>query len=167
VTRDLEAVLASIDGALADAEFPDAMRWSPEPEQVEDLPVLRFDGRIVPQPPQRYEAVPEAWAVLVRGGSPAALRILGELDDPAVQAAIRFSFEETVRRLTETLRPVFERIGRFTQELARIASTYQQARLLPAAPPADPRECALHAARHRGTGPDTQVQHRPRPRRHR
>lgn len=49
-----DAVLASIDGALADAEFPDAMRWSPEPETVDDAPVP-YDGDLVWQPPQRYE----------------------------------------------------------------------------------------------------------------
>jgi hypothetical protein len=53
VTRDLDAVLASIDGALADDEFPDAMRWSPEPETV-DAPEP-YDGDLVWQPEQRYE----------------------------------------------------------------------------------------------------------------
>jgi hypothetical protein len=57
VTRDdeLRHVLDSIDGALADTDMPDAMRWSPEPEQVTDAGDLPFDGRIVPQPPQHYE----------------------------------------------------------------------------------------------------------------
>lgn len=56
MTRDLDAVLASIDGALADAEFPDAMRWSPEPATVDDAPEP-YDGDLVWQPPQRYEEV--------------------------------------------------------------------------------------------------------------
>lgn len=46
-------VIDAIDGALADDEFPDAMRWSPEPEVV-DAPAP-FDGSLVWQPPQRYE----------------------------------------------------------------------------------------------------------------
>lgn len=46
MSRDLDAVLASIDGALADEEFPDAMRWSPEPEAVDDARAP-FDGETV------------------------------------------------------------------------------------------------------------------------
>lgn len=63
MSRDLDAVLSSIDGALADAEFPDAMRWSPEPETVDDAPEP-FDGETVWQPPQQYEEVdrPYRWA---------------------------------------------------------------------------------------------------------
>jgi hypothetical protein len=50
-----DAVLASIDGALADEELPDAMRWSPQPEKVTDAGWATFDGDCVPLPPQRYE----------------------------------------------------------------------------------------------------------------
>jgi hypothetical protein len=46
VTRDLGPILAAIDGALADDEFPDAMRWSPEPETVDDARAP-FDGETV------------------------------------------------------------------------------------------------------------------------
>jgi hypothetical protein len=53
--EELDGVLSAIDGALADAEFPDAMRWSPEPETV-DAPAP-FDGELVWQPPQRYERI--------------------------------------------------------------------------------------------------------------
>jgi hypothetical protein len=50
-------LLAAIDGALADAELPDGMRWSPEPETVKGAPAP-FDGTLVWQPPQRYEQAP-------------------------------------------------------------------------------------------------------------
>jgi hypothetical protein len=53
--EDLDSTLAAIDGALADAEFPDAMRWSPEPETI-DAPEP-YDGELVWQPPQRYDPV--------------------------------------------------------------------------------------------------------------
>lgn len=46
MSRDLDGVLSAIDGALADDEWPDAMRWSPEPEQVDDA-ALPFDGQHV------------------------------------------------------------------------------------------------------------------------
>jgi hypothetical protein len=52
---DLQAMLDSIDGALADAEFPDAMRWSPDPAGVTDAGPVAYDGELVPQPPQSYE----------------------------------------------------------------------------------------------------------------
>lgn len=35
MSRDLDGLLAAIDGALGDADLPDAMRWAPNPEQVE------------------------------------------------------------------------------------------------------------------------------------
>jgi hypothetical protein len=56
VSHDLNPILAAIDGALADDEFPDAMRWSPEPDTVDDAPAA-FDGSLVWQPLQRYEPV--------------------------------------------------------------------------------------------------------------
>lgn len=46
-------VLAAIDGALADAELPDAMRWSPDPAKA--AAPHPYDGSHVPLPPQRYE----------------------------------------------------------------------------------------------------------------
>jgi hypothetical protein len=49
-----DAILASIDGALADEGLRDGMRWSPEPEKVIDAPEP-FDGSLVWQPPQSYE----------------------------------------------------------------------------------------------------------------
>jgi len=54
-TDRTQHVLDAIDGALADDEFPDAMRWSPAPETVDDAPAP-FDGSLVWQPPQRYES---------------------------------------------------------------------------------------------------------------
>lgn len=91
-------ILASIDGALADAELPDGMRWSPEPEAVKGAPAP-FDGTLVWQPPQRYEQTPatppappleslldgaEFAAVLPPAPTPAALieRLLADGDLP-------------------------------------------------------------------------------------
>lgn len=54
-----DAILASIDGALADDDLRDGMRWSPQPEQVTDAPEP-FDGSLVWQPPQMYEDTPRA-----------------------------------------------------------------------------------------------------------
>lgn len=51
-----DAILASIDGALADEELRDGMRWSPEPHTVTDAPEP-FDGSLVWQPEQTYEPV--------------------------------------------------------------------------------------------------------------
>lgn len=64
MTRDLDAVLASIDGALADEAMPDGMRWSPAPEKVTDAAVNLYDGECVPIPPQAYERArrpPDEW----------------------------------------------------------------------------------------------------------
>jgi hypothetical protein len=47
-------ILASIDGALADTDLPDAMRWSPTPHEAKSSPLV-FDGESAWQPPQRYE----------------------------------------------------------------------------------------------------------------
>lgn len=55
-------VIDAIDGALADEEWPDAMRWSPDPEAVDDAPAP-FDGALVWQPPQRYEQLSRRTAV--------------------------------------------------------------------------------------------------------
>jgi hypothetical protein len=57
MTQDLDAVLASIDGALADEAMPDGMRWSPAPEKVTDAAVNLYDGECVPIPPQRHEQI--------------------------------------------------------------------------------------------------------------
>jgi hypothetical protein len=64
-----DAVLAAIDGALADEALPDGMRWSPEPEKVTDAAVNLYDGECVPIPPQAYEQ-PEDFPLIPtrRGG---------------------------------------------------------------------------------------------------
>jgi hypothetical protein len=59
VNDRLDAVLASIDGALMDPEVPDGMRWSPAPEHVSDPAAVPYDGEFVPIPPQTYE--PGSW----------------------------------------------------------------------------------------------------------
>lgn len=68
MTDRTQHVLDAIDGALADDELPDAMRWSPAPETVDDAPAP-FDGTLVWQPPQRCEpAEPTARVVGHRPG---------------------------------------------------------------------------------------------------
>ncbi len=39
MTTSFDATLAAIDGALADVDLPDAMRWSPTPADVDDAGV--------------------------------------------------------------------------------------------------------------------------------
>lgn len=72
-----DAVLAAIDGALADVDLPDAMRWSPAPGQVYDAGWAVYDGECVPLPPQDYEQVeppPDDW-ISPPVGPRAAVRI--------------------------------------------------------------------------------------------
>jgi hypothetical protein len=85
-----DAVLASIDGALADAELPDAMRWSPEPEKAQDTGPLEFDGEVVPQPPQRYERPWSAGyeSIDVRPGGWASYRRLIAERDALIRAGV-------------------------------------------------------------------------------
>jgi hypothetical protein len=177
VTRrdDLDAVLAGIDGALADPELPDGMRWSPDPEQATATGVP-FDGEVVPLPPQRYEAPDRD-----RCGLP-AFPVL-----PASQLAVRAAAEHEVNlaRMREALivspeqldhlaaawRAVAERIGQtvaeVAEQLAPVRDRLVDAGLVPAPPPADPYERALWARQRRGAGPVRMAQHEHRPRRHR
>lgn len=177
MTGDLDAVLASIDGALADDELPDAMRWSPEPGTVEQDPrLLRFDGSIVPQPPQEYEELlvlrpltmseANAWALRAER-SPAeheeALRQLRELFAPAAEA---------IAGLVDAFGRIAADAGlRFSEVIEAIGKATSATEHLSIPPPLrlrteDPKGYALALRQSRGTGPDRQVQHRPRPRRH-
>lgn len=84
-------VIDAIDGALADDEFPDAMRWSPEPEAVKGAPAP-FDGSLVWQPPQRYE----------QAGRPAspAERMLDLLGDDGIPVGLEHRRQRPVDRFT-------------------------------------------------------------------
>lgn len=88
------AVLASIDGALADEDLRDGMRWSPQPEQVEGAPAP-FDGVLVWQPPQSYE----------RSGSVAGDSLPGLLEAARADAErLRAARDERDRRLAGAVR---------------------------------------------------------------
>lgn len=270
---DTDAVLAAIDGALADPELPDGMRWSPEPEQAADPAALAFDGETVPQPPQAYERAAldralhseDPWARIERvrvapgralidgvlyppadqgsewvgvaqprqqgraslslhgsglsmsiGGQPweelrerarswdpdsvaaaastvsgLAIRAASEAQAQAFYEAVRQRASSSPLSLSEVLAlslvtdpegtagalagiweeiarafaPVAEAIAAAARDLGR---ALQAARPLAPEPAEaeDPRARALRLAQQRGTGPDRQIQHRPRPRRH-
>lgn len=191
----VDDVLAAIDGALADPEIPDGMRWSPDPAAVPGDPWAdRFDGDVVPQPAQRYED-PDPRPLLsadcgrmrhegcdghagrclcschdrprLSGGGvlalgPGRLYLAGPLTAPPrptpellerITAAGR-GFGEFTRALVEAARPAFDQLALQLGEL-RAAPREK-----------DPRAYALELRRTRGTGPDRQRQHQPRPRRH-
>jgi len=106
---------------------------------------------------------------LVAGGTPAARALAEALDDPEVRARL----EEGVRRLAEavsiTMEAALAAFARTVEQVGPAASqayrTLRDAGVLPEQAPEDPRERALWLRRHRGSGPDRQVQHRHRPRR--
>lgn len=74
MSRDLDGVLAAIDGALYGDTGPDAMRWSPEPEEV--APASPFDGLIFvaartgAEAAAEYERVGREVAAVLAGPSP-------------------------------------------------------------------------------------------------
>ncbi len=155
MSRDLDTVLASIEGALADAEFPDAMRWSPEPERVEHAGVPYTEN---------------SWPLLP----------IFDRSDAFGAFSAEYS-RDLQRRQAEAARQAFDTLGEYLRswseacsEACRSASeqltgwhkALREADVLPAEPPTDPRARALWLRQHRNTGPDRQVQHRPRPRRH-
>jgi hypothetical protein len=69
------------------------------------------------------------------------------------------------RQIVENINTVFDALAAVFEQIGRTMSDVGTA-LFPPAPPPDPIERALWLRQHRGTGPDRQVQHRPRPRRH-
>lgn len=97
MSRDLDGVLSAIEGALADDEWPDAMRWSPEPERVTDASLVPFDGEVVPLPPQRYEAGDHT----TPGGMYRGRLTLRDPDDPELR---RHGLVEVVFATTEAQR---------------------------------------------------------------
>jgi hypothetical protein len=162
MSEGLDGILSAIDGALADAEFPDAMRWSPEP--VTAVAPAPFDGELVWQPPQRYEHVDMD---LTRRIDEAFLV------DPAHRAEVRAHQRQEAQRIARS-------IGEWMTDAAEAFVSIGEAigkaiaSLVPSAPPparslreTDPMAYALQLRQARGTGPDRQVQHEHRPRRHR
>jgi hypothetical protein len=138
-----EHVLAAIDGALMDCEVSfDAMRWTPEPEAA---------WHKDPGGPPGYASEEEmpAGRVLLRVD-------LGEFEG---------TMEQIAHEVSEALGAAWARLEPFLRNLGRAV---RAAGALPPPPPPlpDPREQALAHRRSLGAGPDRQVQHRPRPRRH-
>lgn len=165
MTRDLDAVLASIDGALADDDLPDAMRWSPKPERVEDAGAPYAED---PRPVLllRPLSLPEATRLAVQAEQSreeyeANLQALRELFAPAAEA---------MAALVESFRSIAAESGLRFAELVDAIGKLGANPHAPIPPPRrlrdeDPRAYALALRQSRGTGPDRQVQHRPRPRR--
>jgi hypothetical protein len=165
VTSDLDAVLASIDGALADDDLPDAMRWTPNPETVNDAgdPYTEDSAPLLLRPLTMPEAV--AWSFRAeqsREDYAQALADLRAVFEPAAEA---------VAGLVETFGKIAADAGLRFSELVEAIGKAARDPWQPIPPPRrlrteDPRGYALALRQARSTGPDRQVQHRPRPRRH-
>lgn len=179
MTRDLDAVLASIDGALADEAMPDGMRWSPAPEKVTDAAVNLYDGECVPIPPQRHEQIggfPVIPARLPADRPRLAPYLLVEEHGPGTVTGRRATAEDfahvTVRRATaEDIAHLFEpaiaaavdAFRPFAAAVMEAARAFDEAsRSLVPAPPAawtaaateeQRRDAALAHRRALGSGP--------------
>ncbi len=86
--------------------------------------------------------------------------------------ALRRAFDvspEEWDRLCAAIEQITQHLGAVFAEVLRSAEAMTaplcDAGVLPEEPPTDPRARALWLRQCRGTGPDRQVQHRPRPRR--
>lgn len=120
-------VLAAIDGALADDELRDGMRWSPEPAEVTDAYPMPYDGTFVPIPPQHYE------------------------DEGLPVAAFGQAFE----RIAEALRPLFDAIATAGQQFVDALPGLLRPRAPPRTPtsPEEIRARALEIRRAGHGGP--------------
>lgn len=196
VPNRTDAVLASIDGALADEQWPDAMRWSADPASVTDASGYAYGSEDdAPSPWRTFleEYDPQAAAVafarvdvpdprLCAVVGPAMTRVrtvheddgsltlILEPDTERLEAAFR-GFAEAVRPAMERLGEAFgmaaEAAGRAFEGLRPLLEDLRLIRDEGPDPVEQPFERALWHKARQGTGPDRQVQHRPRPRRHR
>lgn len=182
MTGDLDAILASIDGALADADLPDAMRWTPTPGTVDDA------GD--PYTEDRHSPLILTGRPQLMPGAPAYMQPVRELTLPevmrlAVQAEqARNDYEQALANVRAVFAPAAEALARMVEAFGKIAADagLRFSELVdmlgkaardswqPILPPRrlrdeDPRAYALALRQARSTGPDRQVQHRPRPRR--
>lgn len=175
---DLDRLLATIDGALADEELSDGMRWSPTPEDAADPHLLAYDGQDVPLPPQHYERVdrpimvdrpiiatlpgryrPALSALAFVPVPPQVLIVLEPMQPPRTTA------EQLWTAITEALRPLIEEVGRAIRAIGD-ALCPAPAPPPPRPGPDDPRARALWAHAARTTGPPRiGPERRPGPRR--
>ena len=102
--------------------------------------------------------------LLVAGGTPAARWLAQALDTPEQRERMR----ESMQRLTDHMHITFQAsaaaFARAAEALRPALAQLRESGLIPEEPPSDPRERALWARQHRGTGPDRQLQHQRRPR---
>lgn len=98
----------------------------------------------------------------------AAGAVFALLESPEAQERFRQSFEEFGRQvglLVADVMRAFERtLNAYRPALVDLHEQLVDAGVIPDPGPLDPRERALWLRQHRNTGPDRQVQHRPRPR---
>jgi hypothetical protein len=106
---------------------------------------------------------------LVAGGTPAARELARALDDPELRARLEEGCRQIAEHARLAIEPVFAALGRAVEAyglaVRPVVEQLRDAGVLTELPPEEPRERALWVRQHRGTGPDRQVQHRPRPRR--
>lgn len=172
---DLDGVLSAIDGALGDADLPDAMRWAPEPEAVEPdgAAIYAEDTAWLPRDPAGLPAFPllplSGLAVRHAAEHEANLARLREVLTLTPEQLARLG--ETAEQLGRAAQVAAEQIGRafaaLVEGLRPVREQLVDAGVLPDEGPADPRERALWLRQHRNTGPEVpRAQRARRPRRH-
>jgi len=172
VTRraDLDGVLAAIDGALADDELPDGMRWAPDPGAVEPdgAAIYAEDTAWLPRDRLGLPAFPvlpvHPVAVRVALDHEAHLAHLREVLTVTPEARARLG--DLMRDLGLAVEHAARQIGEALTALAPVRGQLVDAGVLPDPGPADPRARALWLRQHRGTGPVRMAQHERRPRQH-
>jgi hypothetical protein len=168
VTSDrTDHVLAAIDGALLDWSVSgDAMRWAPEPEQVDTVGPCYAEDL---SPGQVAAARVDRLLATRRGGTPREMVVVFEPDTEVLDRMVA-AWGEIADGAARALAPLAEAFTQATAQagevIAGIRDSLREGGALPKQPPADPRAHALWLRQHRGTGPVRMVQHGPRPRRH-
>lgn len=171
----VEGVLAAIDGALADEEWPDAMRWSPAPGSVTDAGAPYTEDRELPlfTAPRggiRHLYPPAAGPLEVYTARTDTEVLVVLAPDVRVAREAFAAMGEAVGAVFAAIGPAIEHILGALEGVGRAAVAAGIHPDVPPDPAAQPFERAMwHRARlgRYGTGPARQVQHRPRPRRHR